>query len=165
MSGRMRRQDRELDGPEALGDVLQRAQVLHLAMCDGGVPYVLPLSFGYEPGPHGGPVGGVLYVHCATRGRKLEVLAADPRVSFCVETDVVVVGGQRPCDWTARYRSVVGTGTVTFVEDAAEQLKALSLVVGHYSGTVPVVPEDSRTGVVILRVEIASATGKGSSGD
>ncbi len=41
--------------------ILRRGTVLYLAMVDGGRPYVLPLSYGYD--------GSALYLHCAPAGR------------------------------------------------------------------------------------------------
>jgi uncharacterized protein len=158
----MRRSDRELTDPRALSDVLTRAQVLHLGMCDGGEPYVLPLSFGYVPGPEDGPAGGLLYIHSAREGRKIGILGKESLVAFCAEVDVEVEGGPEACDWTARYRSVVGTGSARIVDDPGEKSRALSIIVGHYAGALPQVPVAQLSGVTVLRVDIDSASGKAS---
>ena len=43
---------------------------------DGGYPYAVPLSYVYEKGR--------LYFHCALQGHKLDAIANNPKVSFCV---------------------------------------------------------------------------------
>jgi nitroimidazol reductase NimA-like FMN-containing flavoprotein (pyridoxamine 5'-phosphate oxidase superfamily) len=40
----MRRADREVTDPEAIGAVLDAAEVLYLAMTDDGAPYVVPVN-------------------------------------------------------------------------------------------------------------------------
>ena len=47
-----------------------------------GEPYGVPLNYVYDGEEN------ALYCHCFVRGRKLEFLAANPRVSFVVAVDV-----------------------------------------------------------------------------
>jgi len=155
----MRRTDRELTDPSALDDVLRRADVLFVAMVDEGEPYVLPFDFGYEPGPDGGPAGGALFVHCAEEGRKLDVIAREPRVCFTAEVDHEVVPGTA-CSWTAYFRSVVGWGTARLVADRAERARALERLIEHYSGQPESLPPASADGVAVIRIDIERVTGK-----
>ncbi|MCJ7619404.1 MAG: pyridoxamine 5'-phosphate oxidase family protein, partial [Anaerolineae bacterium] len=66
----MRRAEREIKDREAIEDILRRATVCRLAVCDGNVPYVVPLSFGYAD--------NCLYFHSAREGRKIETIKANP---------------------------------------------------------------------------------------
>ena len=74
----MRRQDREIKDPAVLRQILGRAIVCRVAMCDGDRPYLVPFSFVVE--------GDALYVHSAAHGRKLEILRRNPNVCFEVAT-------------------------------------------------------------------------------
>jgi nitroimidazol reductase NimA-like FMN-containing flavoprotein (pyridoxamine 5'-phosphate oxidase superfamily) len=152
-SAPMNRADRLVTDRAAIDDVLRRAEVLHLAMTGPDGPYVVPVSFGYD--------GSAIYIHCAEAGRKLDVLADDPRVSFEACVDVRVVPGEG-CGWTARFRSVVGFGTAALVEDDAEKAYGLGVVVSQYSGKPASVPPESARGVAVLRIGISSMTGKAS---
>ena len=98
----MRRAERELVDPAALDRILQAAQVLFLALRDEPAPYVLPVCFGYED--------GVLYVHSARAGTKIDLISRDPMVGFSASTEMRVIPGDAPCRFTSRAESVVGHG-------------------------------------------------------
>lgn len=75
----MRRKDREITDICAILDLVSECKVCRLAMTDGGVPYIVPLNYGYEY------ADGALtfYFHSAKEGRKLEILKKNPTV--CLE--------------------------------------------------------------------------------
>ena len=43
----MRRQDRAIKDPAVIEDLLKRAKIMHLGLCDEGAPYVVPMHYGY----------------------------------------------------------------------------------------------------------------------
>ena len=148
----MRRHDREIGSSDAIEDVLRRGTVLHLAMIDGDRPYVLPLSYGYD--------GSAIYVHSAQEGRKLDVLRASPRVCFVVSLDHELITGDVPCGWGFRYRSVVGEGTVAFVEDEAGRRHGLDALMAQHGGAGGEYSEASLQNTAVLRIDIISLSGK-----
>lgn len=147
----MNRTDRLVTDRGAMDDILRRAEVLHLGMTGADGPYVIPVNFGYD--------GRALWVHCASSGHKLELIAADPRVCFEACVDVQIVPGKQ-CSWGSRFRSVVGFGTAVVVEDADEKAYGLGAIISQYSGEAEVVAVAKARGVVVLRIDIASMTGK-----
>jgi nitroimidazol reductase NimA-like FMN-containing flavoprotein (pyridoxamine 5'-phosphate oxidase superfamily) len=149
----MNRGERLVTDRAAIDVVLRRAEVLHLAMVSADGPYVIPVNFGYD--------GSAIYIHCAEAGHKLDVLAEDPRVAFEAAVDVRIVPG-KGCGWTARFRSVVGFGTAALVQDEAEKVYGLGVVISQYSGRAESVPPESARGVAVLRIDISSMTGKAS---
>ena len=74
----MRRNDREITDFEEILAVMQRCDVCRLALHDEPYPYILPLNFGMEV--EGGQIA--LYFHGANAGKKYELIARDPHVSF-----------------------------------------------------------------------------------
>ena len=44
----MRRKDREITHIHTILDLVSECKVCRLAMTDGGVPYIVPLNYGYE---------------------------------------------------------------------------------------------------------------------
>ena len=92
---------------------------------DAGVPYVIPLSFGYSL------EGGVLelYFHCAHVGKKLDCIRKNPNVAFsmCVENRIEIHEDVY-CKSGRFYASVVGQGKAEIVEDSAEKCRGLSLL-------------------------------------
>jgi nitroimidazol reductase NimA-like FMN-containing flavoprotein (pyridoxamine 5'-phosphate oxidase superfamily) len=149
----MRRSDRRVADAAEVRELLMRAEVLRLGMVDAGEPYVLPVNFGYDPD------AGKLFVHSAPDGRKLSAISRQPRVCFEVD-ECRVTPGERACDWTAEFASVIGYGTARVLEDASETAAALEAIVSHYSGgTAAVSPEDVR-GVVVIEIDIEAMEGK-----
>jgi nitroimidazol reductase NimA-like FMN-containing flavoprotein (pyridoxamine 5'-phosphate oxidase superfamily) len=147
----MRRKDKEITGREDLDGIINRAQVCRLGLCDGGTPYIVPMSFGYD--------SGRLYFHGATEGRKIEVLRKNPRVCFELEVDAEVVRGDSPCNFSMRYRCVMGEGTASLVEDPAEKKRGLEVIMQQY-GDEGTLPEGGLDKIAVIRVDIETMTGK-----
>ena len=148
----MRRDDRRIDRPDDVQDILRRATVLHLAMLDGDRQYVLPLSYGYD--------GEAIYLHSASTGRKIEALRAVPEVCFAVSVDLVLTRGDHACDWGFRYRSVVGEGVITFVEDAAEKRHGLDALMRQHGGPTGDYSAVMLARTTVLRIDITTLSGK-----
>jgi len=148
----MRRAEREIKDKGTIEEILRKATVCRLAVCDGDVPYIVPLNFGHE--------SDRLYFHSAQEGRKIEALKANPKVCFEVDIDSELVSAGEPCGWTVRYRSVIGFGRARLLEDAAEKKRALDIIVGHYGRGPFEYPEKATADVAVVEVEIESLTGK-----
>ena len=99
------RRARQALSDAACAAVLKRATSGVLALSEkDGTPYAVPLSFVDD--------GNALYFHCAKEGRKLDVIAQNPRAAFCaVGRDDV-----RPEAFTTRYESVTVFGKISIVK-------------------------------------------------
>ena len=124
----MRRKDREVLGNENIAKIIEQCTTCHVAMvddADAGMPYVIPLSFGYSL------EGGVLelYFHCARVGKKLDCIRKNPNVAFsmCVENRIEIHEDVY-CKSGRFYASIVGQGKAEVVEDSAEKCRGLSLL-------------------------------------
>jgi nitroimidazol reductase NimA-like FMN-containing flavoprotein (pyridoxamine 5'-phosphate oxidase superfamily) len=148
----MRRTDKEMLSRAECDAVLNEAQVCHVAMVDADKPYVVAMNFAYD--------GKALYLHCATEGRKLEILARNPNVSIGVETGVRFVPGTPVCKSTMYYRSAIVTGITVPVTDPAEKLNALTAIARKYAGPTEPPPDSALGNIAILRVEIEGISGK-----
>ena len=120
----MRRKDREITDRAELLDILRRCHTVRIGMVSEGMPYVVPMSFGYEEAA--GQV--VIYIHCAPVGRKIKALQESPTV--CVEADLFSCYEPTPRGITARYESLIGFGTARRVEGEAK-LHALRCLLTH----------------------------------
>lgn len=147
----MRRADRQVTDPEAIDAIMRAGEVLYLAMTDGGAPYVVPVNYGWD--------GHAVWIHCAEEGLKLDIIAADPRVSFAVAGEARVVPG-KACGWTTTFRSVVGFGTAKVVTGEEERLRGLAEVVSHYSHAPETIAARQAKGCAVLRIDVESMTGK-----
>ena len=147
----MRRKDRAISSEEARS-LLESAEygVLSLAGPEG-VPHGIPLNFALA--------GDSIYFHCAPEGRKLEILSANTRVSFCVVGRTQLL----PAKFGTQYESAIAAGSVE--ELAAEEKKqGLVLLLRKYS------PDYVREGLdyidklidktKVFRIRLESITGK-----
>lgn len=150
----MRRSDRQISDPAELNRLLDEAQVMRLGMIDDGKPYVVPVNFAH--------VDGVVWIHSAARGRKLECLRGGAPV--CVEVDHllrVTTGPQACSDWSSVYESAIGFGTGDVVEDEELKLEALLAIMRKYSGRDDweFTPESFKT-TAVIRIKLSELTGK-----
>jgi hypothetical protein len=148
----MRRQEKGITDRAAIEDILHRATVCRLGLCADDQPYVVPLSFGY--------VEGRLYIHSAGEGKKIALLQRNNRVCFEVDLDEELVRGPHSCNWGMRYRSVIGTGRATFVQEAEAKRAALNTIMAHYGGPQDDYTPQALAGVTVIRVDIEEMTGK-----
>jgi nitroimidazol reductase NimA-like FMN-containing flavoprotein (pyridoxamine 5'-phosphate oxidase superfamily) len=148
----MRRSEKEIKDPAEIEDILQKAKICRLAMCERGFPYIVPVCFGYE--------NRCLYVHCDLEGKKLDILHANREVCFQVETDVEFVGSDSACEWTLKYRSVIGKGRAKVVKEEKEKIKALKILMNHYSSRNHQIDKTCLPSVGIILIEIYEMTGK-----
>ncbi len=126
----MRRTDREVTDAKRIDEVIRACDCCRLGLRDGDGVYVVPMSFGYET--ENGK--RAFYFHCAGEGRKLELLKANPNAGFELDTNHETVRAEKGCDFSFRYSSVIGKGTVATVPDTQEKKKALALIVSQYGG-------------------------------
>lgn len=74
---------------------------------DDGYPYGVPMNYWYNK------ENGYLYFHSGKMGHKVEALAADNKVSFCVYDS----GYKEEGDWALNISSVIVFGKMHVVED------------------------------------------------
>ena len=123
----VRRKEKEIQDIELIDRIIAQSQVCRLGLCRDNLPYVVPVSFGYD--------GEFIYFHTASEGLKLDYIHANPRVCFEFEHDVKVVPDDTSaCKWTVSFYSVIGFGTVSEITDPQGKAYALNQIVRHYSG-------------------------------
>ncbi|MBO2516927.1 MAG: hypothetical protein CW338_06595 [Clostridiales bacterium] len=152
----MRRDDREVTDINEIFGMLERCTTINLGMNTGDFPYVIPMTFGcrLEEGKI------AVYFHCAGAGRKWEILHTDPRV--CVEAHIYErVERTGPDDITARYESVIGTGTACLIEDQKAKVDAIKLMLDHYNSSgFPATSCKGLLRVQVYRIVLDTVTGK-----
>lgn len=152
----MRKSRLEISNREVLEEILGTQLICRLAMIDGGKPYLLPFNYGYRD--------GFLYIHSAPEGKKIDVLRENPEVCFEVEAPVEIIKGSKACDWSTRYRSVIGYGMCEILSDQKSKQEGLQVIMAQH-GAPELREFDARNmqKMVILRIRITSMTGKRSS--
>ncbi len=113
---------------------------------ENGYAYGIPLSYVYD--------AATIYFHCATEGKKLDCLAQNDKVSFCVVGATQVL----PEKFSTKYESAIAFGRASLVE-GEEKDAALLALVEKYSpdfiaaGKDYIVKGKARTVVIKLAVE------------
>lgn len=153
----MRRKDREITDLGEIEAILQKARYLHLGLVDGDAPYVVPMHYGYllEDGRL------TFYMHCAKEGRKLDLIRANPKAFVQIDADEALIsGGDDPCKYGATYRSFMGSGRARIIEDTAEKMGGLSLLMRTQTGREFAVNGQMAAKVAVIRVDIDAYSAK-----
>ena len=148
----MRRKKQLLPEAETI-EMLQTCTSGVLAVAgDDDYPYAVPLSFAYKDGK--------LFFHFAKEGHKLDSIARNNKVSFCViKADEVIQN-----TFTTHYRSAIVFGRARILTDDGEKRFALQCLVEKYSpdyiaeGQFEIERDWER--VCVAEVTIEHATGK-----
>ena len=123
--GAMRRKDREIADRAEIDAIIRSAKVMHLALADNNIPFLVPVYYAYD--------GMALYFHSARAGTKIEIMKRNNNVCFEISVDQGVIESDAACDFEAKHRTVVGFGKAAFIEDEAEKIKALDMIVAQFS--------------------------------
>ena len=152
----MRKARQEITDRNILEEILRSQIICRLALMDGDLPYIIPFNYGYSH--------GALYIHSAPEGKKIDLLRKDKRVCFEVEDTMEITKGDQACDWSTRYRSLVGYGTIEILSDAKSKQEGLKVLMARH-GAPELVDFNQRNldRMVILKLTISSMTGKQSS--
>lgn len=127
----MRRKDRAVTDPAAIEAVIGECRCCRLGFCDGQVPYIVPLNFGCA---RRGDGGYTFYFHGAREGRKIDLIRANGRAAFEMDTRYKLNEADAACGYSARFQSVMGVGRVSFVEEGEAKRAALTAIMTHAAG-------------------------------
>lgn len=147
----MRRRDRQLGDAEARAILERGAYGVLSTVSPDGAPYGVPVSYCL--------LDGAIYLHGAREGRKLDHLAREPRVSFCVVGATEVL----PADFGTLYESAVVEGVVREAIGDEKQA-ALEGLLAKYSPDhvaeglryIDALREETR----VFRIDVVALTGK-----
>lgn len=126
----MRRKDREVTDPDKIRGIISRCHCCRLGFNDHGKVYIVPLNFGFheEEGKY------VFYFHGAKSGRKADLIRENGYAAFEMDTNYMLNEADTACEYSARFQSVMGSGTVSFIENAEKKRQALCAIMEHNTG-------------------------------
>ena len=152
----MTKRERQVTDPRQILEILDKGQVLHLGLSVDDEPYVVPMNYGYTM--EGDKL--VLYLHSAVRGKKLDMIRANPRVFFAIDCDRMPFQGDKPCQYGLVYSSVMGRGTAAIVEDVEEKKMAMSMLMKTQTGKEFTFEDRLVSIVAVIRVDVSEYTAK-----
>ena len=148
----MRRKDREITNPVEIDSIIRSEKLMRIALVDGEIPFLLPVFYGYD--------GRCLYFHSAIQGRKIEILKKNNNICFEISVDHGVIEDPVPCDFEAKHRTVIGLGRATFVDNEAEKITALDLIVTKFTPKKFTYPKARLEHTAVIRIDVQSLKGK-----
>ncbi len=117
----MRKKSREMDSAWAL-EVMRKAPYITVSFITrDGMAYGVPLSLACTD-------DNTWYFHCATKGEKLEAIAANPRVCLSAVSRCTPVVGPKDGSFTLQYSSAIAFGVAELVTDDSEKIAGLRAI-------------------------------------
>ena len=151
----MRNKKREVTDLAEITAILAECTTLRLAINAEPYPYIVPVSFGIKE-TESLPV---IYFHCAPEGLKLDLIAQNPGIAF--EADEFIKYEPLSHGITARYKSVIGTGRCSIVNDRDEIISGLHTITAHCGyDEYDIENCGSLEHVTVCRIDTVTLTGK-----
>jgi uncharacterized protein len=141
--------------PEDIRSIIDKCEACYVGMVDlEGKPYVLPFNFGFDD--------GVIYLHSAAEGKKIDILKQNREVCVVFSTDHQLFHRHEPvaCSYGMKYRSVLAHGKVVFIEDYEEKEKVLNIIMRKYTGQDFSFNAPAVNNVCVYKVEVTKFEGK-----
>lgn len=120
---------KEITDIDQIMAIMEKCDSLSLALFDAEYPYIVPMNFGVK---HEADTIE-LYFHCASAGKKLELIKQNNHVAFEMSCSRKLVAGDAACEYSMEYESVCGAGRAYLLDDEAK-LAALKHIMQHYTG-------------------------------
>ena len=157
MTYHVRRSEREIKVASELRSILENGRYATIGLSKAGEPYVVTLSYGYDPAEN------ALFFHCAKEGRKIDFLRSNPRACVTIIEDDGFDSGS--CEHS--YRSVVLSGTIQLIDDRSEIDRGIRLMIEQQEKKDPAhffaklkKGNKSYDTLQILKMTVKSMTGK-----
>ncbi len=148
----MRRSDRAVFDRSRIDAIIRDANICRIGLVDNDQAYIVPMSFGYD--------GTALYFHSAVKGHKVDLMTINPDVSFEIDILDRIVKTEKGCGWTMEYRSVIGNGTIEFLETDEEKRYGLSVLMSQYSDKTFEFPDKDLRKTLVFKLVIDQITAK-----
>lgn len=118
-----------ISNPDAVKDIILSSHVCHVGMItEQGVPYVIPMNFGYDD--------GIVYLHSANEGKHISALMNSPAVciTFITQGKLRYQHPDMACSYSMKAKSVLVNGDVEFIDSPDKKREALNIIMQHYTG-------------------------------
>lgn len=148
----MRRHERQITDKAVIQEILDKSIICRVAFQGDEYPYVVPMNYGYKD--------GILYFHCATEGKKLELIRKTSKVAFEITEKQELVPGDKSCQWTEHYRSIFGVGEMEILSDFTQKLQGLDVLMHHHGKVKNAYDPKLVDRLLVLKLTIKEMTAK-----
>jgi len=142
---------------QRINQLLERSQTGSLVTLNSdGTPYITPIHFIFYK--------NAIFAHGLPKGKKLNNIANDSRVGFCVyEIDKLLLDPDgKPCDTNTKYESIIISGIAKLVDNIEEKNDVLKEIVRKYTPHLVnnEIPNNMVKGTAVIRIDLTEITGK-----
>jgi nitroimidazol reductase NimA-like FMN-containing flavoprotein (pyridoxamine 5'-phosphate oxidase superfamily) len=149
----MRRKEKEIHDLGEIERIIRLGTVCRVAFACDNIPYIVPMYYGYQD--------GCLFFHAALKGKKIDMLKYNNRVCFEIDIQSEIINTGVPCNWKSSYKSVIGFGKASLVEDIEGKKKALNVLINHYAPDEQYkFPLKNVKRTAVIKIKILEMTGK-----
>jgi len=148
----MRRKDKKITDQKIIEEILTKSHICRIALFDEDHPYIVPLNYGYD--------GKFLFFHGAAEGKKINLIKENNKVGFEIEQGHEIITADLSCDWTTKYRSIVGAGSVEIITDFKRKKIALDCIMKQHGREENQYQDKTIDRIVVLKVKIAELSAK-----
>ncbi len=153
----MRRKDKELLDQKIVQEIFEKGNICRIAFSIDNKAQIVPVNYGYNDHK--------LYIHSAPRGSKIEWIRQNPKICFEIELPHEIITGEAACDWTTKYRSIIGHGHIRIEDHEEQKIAGLDIIMNAHGGDGTYEYNKRALGrMMILVIDIESYTAK-QSGD
>ncbi|MCF8096058.1 MAG: pyridoxamine 5'-phosphate oxidase family protein [Desulfobacteraceae bacterium] len=120
----MRRKDKQILNQSKIERILQNGSILHIAMIDEKIPYLIPVNYGY--------IDNAIYIHCAKEGKKIDIIKKNNIICFQTEIGVEIKNTDIAYKCGTLYQSVLGYGKAHFIDTPKEKKIGSDAIMNQY---------------------------------
>jgi nitroimidazol reductase NimA-like FMN-containing flavoprotein (pyridoxamine 5'-phosphate oxidase superfamily) len=113
---------------EQIEEIIKACRTCFLGLSDENKqPYIIPMNFGF--------FNNEIYLHSGQFGRKWEIMKKNPKacITFCLGDEIAYQDEHVACSWRVKSKSVIAEGTIEFIDDFDEKVKAMNIMMGQYT--------------------------------
>jgi|GEM_PF-511927 len=131
--------------------ILDRAEVLHLALIDAQGVFCVPVNFARK--------GSTLYVHSGRGGRKAAALQKGTAGLSAIAT-MTPKTGEKACQWGYRFESVRASAACRELTTPEERAVALQAIVQKHAGQDLPIDETVQSKTALFALELTEVTAR-----
>ncbi len=128
----MRRKDREITDFNIMISIIDECDIIRIGLADGEFPYIVPVNFAYTVDEN---QQIKFYIHGAMAGRKYELMQKNQKCSFELDIPLEMDCIYEKKDVTMRYKSVMGTAEIRFLNGEEKQSAIDNIIMNRYDET------------------------------
>ncbi len=149
----MRRNDKEINDKSIIEDILSSNNHCRIALAKDNFPYIVIMNYGY--------FNGYLYFHSSGKGMKLDILKTNSNICYEISDSIEVGKSNIACNFSMKYRSVIGQGRVEIIKDLEDKRIGISAIMNQLTDKANWdIPDNSLVKLTMFKVRTENITGK-----